>query len=202
MPALIAANNFSKSLKTHPAKFAVLAALMLTMGGLWFKIIFLAPSGVSAKTSDNAQSSGESATKDKPMLSASRKQFFEWRRQNLQPLTRNLFEIQYERFPDDDSAPVSQTAQSVFWEQLAKSMDYRTDQEIARKTLVENLRKQALVLRPKAVMSVNGNQTALIDGSLVCEGDLINGFKIIKIHEDRLIVEREGVRLEVLSSEN
>lgn len=202
MPPANSAHNVSKAFKTHPAKYAVLGALMLTMAGLWFKIIFLAPASVSAKPAGNSQNASNLASKDKPMLSASRKQFFEWRRQNLQPLARNLFEIQYERFPDDSNAPVSQNAQSVFWEQLAKSMDYRTDQEIARKNLVESLRKQAHSLRPKAILSVNGSQTALIDGSLANEGDLINGFRIVRIQEDRLIVEREGVRLEVLTTEN
>ena len=202
MPPANSAHNVSKAFKTHPAKYAVLGALMLTMAGLWFKIIFLAPASVSAKPAGNSQNASNLASKDKPMLSASRKQFFEWRRQNSSPLRVTSLKSSTNDSPMIPTRRFPERTKRFFGNKLAKSMDYRTDQEIARKNLVESLRKQAHSLRPKAILSVNGSQTALIDGSLANEGDLINGFRIVRIQEDRLIVEREGVRLEVLTTEN
>jgi hypothetical protein len=43
----------------------------------------------------------------------------------------------------------------------------------------------------------NGSTKAMVNGTLVEEGDTVSGFKILKIEARRMVVEREGIRLEV-----
>jgi hypothetical protein len=38
---------------------------------------------------------------------------------------------------------------------------------------------------------------ALIDGELVGEGDMVGSFRVLRIEPRRIIVERDGVRLEI-----
>jgi len=43
----------------------------------------------------------------------------------------------------------------------------------------------------------DGRPKALIDGVLVGEGEVVAGFRVLKIEPRRVIFEREGIRLEV-----
>jgi hypothetical protein len=39
---------------------------------------------------------------------------------------------------------------------------------------------------------------AMVNGKLVVEGDVVEGFRVLKIGPRGIIVERDGIRLEVL----
>ena len=61
-----------------------------------------------------------------------------------------------------------------------------------------NLRVLAAKLDLQSTVMRNGSPKALVNGVLVGEGDTIEGFRVIKIEPKRIVVEREGVKLEVL----
>ncbi len=200
-PPVSRPNNPLDLIRSEPRKTAVLAMLLAVMGGLWAKVFLSSsPAGGAARATDSGLVEVTAATPAPVpgVLSASSIRLSQWLRQPLPPVGRNLFTIDYDKFPPDASSP-SQTTQSGFWEQLAKSMDFRADQDIARRTLVENLQKRASKLRLKATLNVNGGRTALIDDSLVSEGDVVDGFRILRIETNRLVVECDGIRFAILS---
>jgi hypothetical protein len=186
--------------RSEPKKAAVLGALLSVMGLLWVKVLFMAPPAAEARpaaaTPRKALAAAEEAGS---ALSAARRQFLVWRAQTTPPMKRNLFQVQYDLFPPDESGRISAAEQGAFWEQIAKSLDFRSDQEVARTSLKQELRKRAGSLRPTATINANGGRMALIEGRLVGEGDIVGGFRVLQIAADRIVVEREGVRLEVMA---
>jgi hypothetical protein len=118
----------------------------------------------------------------------------------IAPVTRNLFVVKMEYYPADGSRPVatSEIDAEGFWEQIEKLRASRADQEKARGILVGNLRVLAAKLDLQSTVMRNGSPKALVNGVLVGEGDTIEGFRVIKIEPKRIVVEREGVKLEVL----
>ncbi|MEA2708333.1 MAG: hypothetical protein QOF78_934 [Phycisphaerales bacterium] len=113
------------------------------------------------------------------------------------PLTRNLFAVQLDKFPHDGS-PVQTTNKDVvgFWDELAKSMTSRADVRKERRVLVENLARQASQLRLQSTI-MGASPKAVIDGDLVGEGDVVATFRVLRIEPRRIIVEREGIKLEI-----
>jgi hypothetical protein len=114
------------------------------------------------------------------------------------PLTRNLFAVELEHFPADASrVPAAANKSTVeFWDELAKSMTFRADVRKERQILVENLARQASQLRLQSTI-MGASPKAVIDGDLVGEGDVVASFRVLKIEPRRIIVEREGIRLEI-----
>ena len=113
------------------------------------------------------------------------------------PLTRNLFEVDLQRFPHDGSR-VQTTNKDVvgFWDELAKSLVSRADVKKERQILVENLARQASQLRLQSTI-MGASPKAVIDGGLVGEGDVVATFRVLRIEPRRIIVEREGIKLEI-----
>jgi hypothetical protein len=113
------------------------------------------------------------------------------------PLTRNLFEVDLEKFPHDGSR-VQTTNKDVvgFWDELAKSLVFRADVKKERQILVENLARQASQLRLQSTI-MGASPKAVIDGGLVGEGDVVASFRVLRIEPRRIIVEREGIKLEI-----
>jgi hypothetical protein len=56
--------------------------------------------------------------------------------------------------------------------------------------------QEADQLRPTSTIG-GPNPKAMINGALVGEGDVVASFRIIKIEARRILVEREGIRLEI-----
>ena len=120
-----------------------------------------------------------------------------WMESPSAPLTRNLFEVELERFPHDGSV-VQTTNKDVvgFWDELAKSMTFRADVKRERQILVENLARQASQLRLQSTI-MGASPKAVIDGGLVGEGDVVASFRVLRIEPRRITVEREGIKLEI-----
>jgi hypothetical protein len=121
----------------------------------------------------------------------------EWMDAPPAPLGRNLFAVELERFPRDGSTPTSASTKTPgFWDELAKSMTFRADVRKERQILVENLTQQANQLRLQSTM-MGAVPKAVIDGELVEEGEVVASFRVLKIEARRIIVEREGIKLEI-----
>ena len=113
------------------------------------------------------------------------------------PLTRNLFEVDLDRFPHDGSRVQTANKDVVgFWDELAKSLVSRADVKKERQILVENLARQASQLRLQSTI-MGASPKAVIDGGLVGEGDVVATFRVLRIEPRRIVVEREGIKLEI-----
>jgi hypothetical protein len=125
----------------------------------------------------------------------------EWQRRPIAPLSRNLFVINYDFFPQDGSTPAPLRVQQGdgFWDHIAKSMTARADQKREREVLVENLRLQAQQLKLQSTV-LGALPRALVNGQLVRVGDVVASFRVTKIEARRIVVEREGIKLEVRSN--
>jgi hypothetical protein len=121
-----------------------------------------------------------------------------WLSQPLPPVARNLFEIKLDYFPLDGgrTMPISPSVDSDFWDLLEKSLAWRADQRIKRETQIVAFMQEADQLRPTSTIG-GPNPKAMINGKLVGEGDVIESFRVIKIEARRILVEREGIRLEI-----
>jgi hypothetical protein len=75
-------------------------------------------------------------------------------------------------------------------------MASRADQRKERQILVENLQLQAAQLRLQSTV-MGPTPRALINGDMLREGDVVAAFRIVRIEARRIIVEREGVKLEI-----
>jgi len=122
----------------------------------------------------------------------------EWMDAPPVPLERNLFAVDLERFPTHGHRPVAVVRGGQgFWDELAKSMSFRADVIKERQILIENLQQRASQLRLQSTL-MGPSPKAVIDGDLVGEGDVVASFRVLKIEPRRIIVEREGIKLEIL----
>lgn len=148
----------------------------------------------SAKVTD-VITAAESARADNTAL-----RLREWKSAPVKPLSRNLFAIRMEYFPVDGSRAalgVKTSADGEFWGRLEKSLMLQADQRDKRENLLANYRAEAAKLRLDSIMW-GAQPKAMIDGKLVDEGDVVAQFRVLKIEPRRIIIEREGIRLEIL----
>jgi hypothetical protein len=123
----------------------------------------------------------------------------EWMHAPVTPISRNLFSVKLDYFPSDGSrAPhgVRTPADGEFWGRLEKSLMLQADQRDKRENLLANYKDQAAKLRLDSIIW-GAQPKAMIDGKLVAEGDVVASFRVLKIEQRRIIVEREGIRLEI-----
>lgn len=206
-----AGSNWSEQLfraaKADPKKVVVLVVLAIVMVFMWVRLMGGSSAGGPARASAaptggprgggdgmgslRGGSPGNRASKSLASLQ-------EWAHRPVAPLTRNLFSVNYDFFPQDGSKPAVLRAPQGdgFWDQLAKSMTSRADQRKEREVLVENLRLQAAQLKVQSTV-MGASPKALINGEMVGEGDVVASFRVRKIEARRIVVEREGIKLEV-----
>ena len=130
----------------------------------------------------------------------SSKRLREWMRAPVSPASRNLFSVKLDYFPSDGSRPAQglrTPADGEFWGRLEKSLMLQADQRDKRENLLANYRDQAAKLRLDSIIW-GAQPKAMIEGKLVAEGDVVALFRVLKIEQRRIIVEREGIRLEIL----
>ncbi len=120
-----------------------------------------------------------------------------WSEQPVPPITRNLFAVRIEYFPIDGSRTAQSDSEDGFWVKLEKSMALQADQKDKRENLKANITAQAEKLNLQSTV-MGPSPRAMVNGDLVGEGDVVADFRVLKIESRRIIVEREGIRLEIL----
>jgi hypothetical protein len=201
MPALEAAlpESIVRNLKAEPKKAAALLLLVAILAAMWAKIfLFSEPSQSVGNPYPNGKPPTGTSVNANPGMPAGKASLVKW---TLEPITgtkRNLFAIKLDYFPVDGSRPIFTGEEGDgFWEQLAKSLAAKADLEKARGFLLANLAAQASRLDLQSTVIRDGKPTAMVNGTLVQEGDTVAEFRILKIEAKRLVVEREGIKLEV-----
>jgi hypothetical protein len=189
-----------------PKKLAVLVVLVALLGVAWVRMMG-SGGGQPQKAGASAVRSVVSSKKTapgpvlpRPHDPTARASMEQWLSTPILPISRNLFVVKYEYFPIlESNRPIGSRTEinENFWDQLAKSMAARADQMEKRQHLIQNLQREASRLQFQSTM-MGPNPKALINGELLGEGDVVAAFRVLKIEARRVIVEREGIRLEIL----
>lgn len=194
-----------RAIKSDPKKTAVLTVLVTLLGMMWVRMAMKqkdAPVYAAPTSNYQATDNGPSRAINDPSSSNDR-----WLHGPISPLSRNLFTVKIDNFPLDGTgpAPSAPEAKEGFWDQLAKSMSTQADQKKERAALLENLQHQAGQLKLQSIV-MGTKPRAVVNGEMVGEGDNVAAgtgesrtmFRVLKIESRRIIIEREGIRLEVL----
>lgn len=200
-------DKISRAVRNDPQKAGVLTVLVSILVVLQVRLQMsdrdAGPSRATASTAaavaDNppAFGAGGDVARPAPRPADSAAALRAWMDAPVAPLARNLFAVELERFPHDGSAVQTANKDAVgFWDELAKSMTFRADVRKERQVLVENLARQASQLRLQSTI-MGASPKAVIDGGLVGEGDVVASFRVLRIEPRRIIVEREGIKLEI-----
>jgi hypothetical protein len=188
-----------KQAQTEPQKAAVLGVLLTIMIVMVVRLGGgAAPSAASASI---AVPRGGGVTNNlRPRLKTATgiAALVEWAGQPTRPaLSRNLFVVSYDYFPQDGTKPVIVHVShgDGFWDQVAKSMALRADQKEARDVLRETIRQLAEKLNLQSTM-MSASPKALVNGELVGEGDVVASFHVLRIEARKIVIECKGIVLE------
>jgi len=195
-----ALESMVRQVKAEPKKALALALLVAVLVAMWLKIfVFSDPRQATAGTANGQNSKAGTSYISNLQLSPASRSLLEWTRKPITGTKRNLFSIKLDYFPVDGTRPMfSGDDADGFWDQLAKSLAAKADQEKAKGILLENLRLQASRLDLQSTGMFGGVPKAMVNGIIVQEGAMIDGFTIVQIEPKRIVVEREGVKLEVI----
>lgn len=202
-------------IRRDPKKSAVLGGLMLVLAVLGVRQFVGSSTPARARAAVNTNLAAEKSNIDTSAItreasnthSETGQRVAQWLGLPIKALDRNLFESKLENFQRLDSV-LSETAavvqEELFWEQLAKSLASRADQKKQKQIRSENLQLAASSLRLQTTM-MGATPKALIDGRMLRAGDTVEAksagisvsFVVLKIEARRVIVEREGVRIEL-----
>jgi hypothetical protein len=194
-----------KQAKADPKKAGILSVLVVVMAVLWVRLVGGSggPSHASANTVGFRADGNGAALADNLRGPVKTNTTFaalqEWQKKPTSPLlSRNLFVVNYDFFPQDGSkpAPLRVPQGDGFWDHVAKSLTARADQKKEREVLVENLRLQAAQLKVQSTV-MGASPKALINGELVGVGGVVASFRVAKIEARKIVVEREGIKLEL-----
>ena len=198
-----------RAAQADPKKAAVLGVLVVVLGLLQVRRMTAggpAAGPRSAAASVAAEADNASAARARALDAAdAAAAMSEWKAAPVAPLGRNLFATNLDYFPRDGSRPLNpQGSNEGFWEEVAKSLSTQADQKKQKQILIENLQLQAEKLRLQTTV-MGAKPMAVINGDMVGEGDVVAAgsgearaeFRVLKIEARRIIVEREGIRLEI-----
>jgi hypothetical protein len=189
-----------KQVKAEPKKAAALVLLVAVLAGMWVKIfIFGDPRTVTAGPLGGDKGKSERTYIPNQQLSPASRSLLDWTKKPITGTKRNLFAIKLDYFPVDGTRPMfSGDDADGFWDQLAKSLAAKADQEKAKGILRDNVRMRASRLDLQSTGMFNGEPKAMVNGTIVQEGDTIEGFRITRIETKRIVVELEGIQVEVI----
>ena len=191
--------SFKANRKKTTVLLALVAVLLITGGRL-----LLPHHGASEALASALSPPAPSFLLDMPAItedaakSASLSRLTRWAEVPAVPPGRNLFQIDLSMYSSDGSRPKSSggSARDTFWHDLEKSMTDRADQEKQRQVLVDALKADAGNLKLQTTID-GSSPKAIVNGILVGEGDVVAKFRIVRIENRRITVEREGIRFEV-----
>src|SRR5881394_1388653 len=120
-----------RNLKAEPKKAVALVVLVLVLAGMWAKIfLFAQPNQTSAGALVSDRGRAGTSGNLNPTMSTANRGLVKWTQEPITGTKRNLFAIKLDYFPVDGSRPIITADDGDgFWEQLAKSLAAKADQE-------------------------------------------------------------------------
>jgi hypothetical protein len=204
VPALI--DRLVKQAKADPKKAGVLAVLVVVMGVMWARLGSGGSGGVARATAAPALSgfTAASAAADNRAAAArvnsAQASLDEFAKRQIVDVSRNLFVVNYDFFPQDGTRPAPAAprlpAGAGFWDQVEKSIAVRADHKRDRAILIRNLIIEAEKLKVQSTV-MGASPKAIVNGEMVGVGDVVALFRVSKIEARRVVVEREGIKLEL-----
>lgn len=193
--------KITQAVRADPKKALVLTVLVIGLSLMWVRRFAGGQTGPSkSKASIAAASDKENSARNHAANRGSAEagaSYIEWRTAPIQPLARNFFAIKFEKFPLDGSRPAALAERrDTFWDDLAKSLSSQADQKKQRQILIEHLQMQAGQLKLQTTL-MGPTPRAVVNGMSVGEGDVVAEFRVFQIEARRIIVEREGIKLEI-----
>jgi hypothetical protein len=185
-------------IKASPQKSAVLCGLAVVLAILWGRMLLgtRAPSAAQAGaaglpiiTPPNDLAVPGHPTEHGTLL-------LQWARQQVVPMRRNLFSVPFDYYPSEQAHAADAPASDGFWGLLAKSMSLQADQQVQRQAMIDEIQTNARSLQLQSTM-LGATPSAMVDGQMVREGSIVAGFRVLKIEARRMVVEREGIKLEI-----
>ena len=209
MPAPGANNPIAKLLeaaKADPKKAGVLAVLVTVLGTMWVRMALQGGAGPQVAGAALATGSSDNEVADRlaaagrggAVSPTSLAALAEWRNQPVSPIVRNLFVVQLDQYAHEkgrQAVPVTR-ADDGFWDELAKSLTSRADQNKQRQIRIDNTVRDAEKLQLQTIV-MGASPKAVINGEMVGEGSVVAEFRVSRIEARRIIVEREGIKLEI-----
>jgi hypothetical protein len=192
--------KLANRLKASPQKAAVLCGLGLVLVVLWARMLMGGhiPSGAAAATATGLPIIAPQNDLNVPTHPTDHANvLLQWAREQIVPMRRNLFAIPFDYYPSDQSHAADATEGTGFWNLLAKSMSVEADQQVQRQALIQGLADSARSLQLQSTM-VGATPSAMVNGEMVREGSFVADFRVLKIEARKIIVERQGIRLEIL----
>jgi hypothetical protein len=202
-----------ESMRDDPKKAGILGVLVLVLVVLTIRYFLIASGGPAAaqgattpRKSDKPKPA-ESAKAQQPTIATASGVTRAWLAGPITSVSRNLFEIRQEYYPSQASkVERTESKSDGFWDAIEKSRSREADLRKRREILVENLQREAAKLRLQSTV-MGPEPQAIIGGSLVKEGDVVASdgaagsagvqFRVLRIEARRVIVEREGIKLEI-----
>lgn len=182
-------------------KVAILGTLLLFLGLLIVRQTAgsgsPAPAAASANLSqDNAVSAFGPGAPNRPAAGEVESPVARWLAAPAHPMQRNLFHVKLDLFPASVTKTQPSGNSGGLWDEVAKSLLDHADQQERRRELLSTLSGQAKALKVTSVM-MGPKPRAVINGELVGEGDVVAGFRVVKIEARRIVIDRDGIALEV-----
>jgi len=207
------ANNFVKRIlaaKGDARKACVLTVLVAVLGVMWIRMAMSGGGGgpAQADAAPVASSSDGFSTSDKDgaprharpsgRAGVASAALGDWRRAPVSPVVRNLFAVQLDNFAQQGGRPTAAPTRSEngFWDELAKSLNAQADLKKQRQIIVDNMMAEAEKLKVQTIV-MGASPKAVINGEVAGEGSVVAEFRVLKIEARRIIVEREGIKLEI-----
>ena len=181
--------------KADPKKATILGVLLLIMTVVIVKSTSSSPSATAGSTNIPRSLNTTDIPKPANNKPGSGDALMIWARGPIPPaLSRNLFVVNYDCFPQDGTKPVFVRVShgDGFWDQLAKSMASRADQINERQVLLEKYQAEVAKMKLQSTM-MGASPKALINGELVGVGDVVASFRVSKIEARIVVLEREGI---------
>src|SRR5207245_10990138 len=130
-----------RQVKAEPKKAAALVLLIAVLVGMWAKIfLFADPRPATAGASMGEKLKTGTSYTSNLQLSPANRSLLDWTKKPITGIKRNLFAIKLDYFPVDGSRPMfSGDDADGFWDQLAKSLAAKADQEKDKGILRDNV---------------------------------------------------------------
>ena len=189
----------SGPLRASPKKAMTLGVLIAVLVSMWiYKVCTGTSSPSSASAAPITTTSAVGKNSSTPHNAGGNPSLMAWARAPVGPIGRNLFAVPLDYYPRDGTAGRAvESGTDGFWDRVAKSMNEHADQQEQRQNLLDNILNQAAALKLQSTM-MGSQPSAMVNGEVVQEGSVVAGFSVLKIEAHEIIVEREGIRLEIL----
>ena len=180
-----------KAIAADPKKSSLMGVLAVIMVFLWIRMGSNGPAAATASFIRRSVAAIADPLSQFPRAPSSNP-VLDWLAEPRRPVDRNLFAVHldyYARAADHGGVADSS-------EDPEKSASEAADQNRERQILLENLQTQAAKLKLQTTV-MGPTPSALVNGELVRAGDTVEGFKVVKIEPRRIVVEQDGVVLEI-----